>query len=147
MAITPAGAWVWSGVPMTTASILWCISSSILRKSLYRLASGYSSKVCAARFSSTSHKATMFSLAAPFTSAAPRPPTPIPAMFNFSLAWVPRTNRLSDRMMRPALHAKASCATLRRKSRRLNCFCIGLYSFSSQRMSSINSYTVPFALC
>jgi len=40
-----AGAWTWSGVPTTTASIWRPISSSILRKSRYRLALGNFSSV------------------------------------------------------------------------------------------------------
>jgi len=60
MAHMAAMACMWSGVETVTASMLFSLSS-ISRKSLYRLAFGYSSKVLAARTQSGSAKATMFS--------------------------------------------------------------------------------------
>ena len=59
--------------------------SSIFRKSLYLGAFGKRSKVAAARRSSTSHSATMFSVgAAALTLDPPWPPEPMAATFSFS---------------------------------------------------------------
>src|SRR5262245_17487713 len=86
MAVRLTGACMWSGVLTTTASISLSMSSNILRKSANFLTSGYFEKAEAARFSSTSHRATMFSpLTAP-RFAPPWPPQPTTATLSFSLA-------------------------------------------------------------
>jgi len=83
------------GVLTTTASSDFSCSS-ILRKSRYRLAPGYLANEWAALLSSTSHKATMFSLVSPEMFSVARPPAPINPMLSFSFgemrrarAWEP----------------------------------------------------------
>ena len=86
MAATAATACVWSGVLTTTASICRCNSSSILRKSTYRLACGNFLWVSSARRSSTSHSATRFSPDTLLVFEPPCPQAPMMAMRSFSLA-------------------------------------------------------------
>ena len=74
-----------SGMATITASMLLACSSSILRKSLYFGALGYSLNLRAARSSSTSQSATMFSAEQPLMSLEALPPAPMEAIFSFSL--------------------------------------------------------------
>ena len=83
IAASAATACVWSAVEMVTASIFSL--SSISRKSLYLVAWGNRSKVLAAFFQSTSHRATTFSRAQAPMSTEPLPPAPMAATFNRSL--------------------------------------------------------------
>ncbi len=83
-----ATACVWSGVATRTASTRFSMASNILRKSWNVLALGNFCNVPSARLVSTSHSATMFSPLNWPISAAPWPPTPMPAMFSFSLGEV-----------------------------------------------------------
>ncbi len=81
MAAMAATAWVWSGMPTVAASIFFSISSNILRKSRYCLASG-KSFIVPARRRSTSHKATRL-----LPGATPRmspPPMPRPRCLRYS---------------------------------------------------------------
>ena len=81
-----AVACMWSGMATITASMFLPSLSSIWRKSLYFVAFSKRVKVVAARRSSTSHSATMFSVgAAAEIFDAPCPPEPIAAKFSFSL--------------------------------------------------------------
>ena len=74
-----------SGMPMVTASMFLPSLSNMTRKSLYFAALGKRARFPAARLSSTSHKATMFSVrAAASRSAPPWPPQPTAATFSFS---------------------------------------------------------------
>src|SRR5262245_28068710 len=83
MAASAATAWQWSAVDTVTASSFSL--SSISRKSLYFRAPEKRSKVRAAFFQSTSHRATTFSEAQPPMSEAPLPPAPMAPMLSFSL--------------------------------------------------------------
>jgi len=83
IAQTLAGAWVWSVVLTTTASMsFW---SKSFRQSAYCLALGYGWAACASRLASTSHNATMFSVATDFVLDPPRPLDPMMPMLSFSL--------------------------------------------------------------
>ena len=73
-----------SGMVTITASMFFACSSSILRKSLYFGAFSYSLNLRAARFSSTSQSATIFSEAQPLRSLCAFPPAPMDAMLSFS---------------------------------------------------------------
>ena len=86
MAHMAAVACMWSGMATITASMFLPSLSSICRKSLYLVALGKRLKVAAARRSSTSHSATMFSVgaAAEMLDAA-WPPAPIDPKLSFSL--------------------------------------------------------------
>jgi hypothetical protein len=83
IAIMAAGAWTWSAVLITTASMSFC-SSSMRRKSTWRRALGCCCAALSRFLASMSQSATMFSLATPFRFAAPRPVTPMQARFSFS---------------------------------------------------------------
>ena len=97
MAAMAMTAWVWSGVATVTASRSFSLSS-ISRKSRYLLAllylaccsgvlSGFFSSL-AIISSSTSQRATMFSVLTPWMSPAPRPHAPTQPMLTVSLgAW------------------------------------------------------------
>ena len=77
---------MWSGVPITTASMLFPSLSSIWRKSLYFAALSHRWNPASPRTQSTSASATMFSgLALAQVAERPAPPAPMPAMFSFSL--------------------------------------------------------------
>ena len=83
---------MWSGVETVTASIWLPILSRSTLKSLKRRSgpiSGWSAKVAAALASSTSQKATRFSLISPETALAPLPPTPMHAMLSLLLGETP----------------------------------------------------------
>src|SRR5690554_4118460 len=64
------------------------ISSNIRRQSQYRFALGNSLKHFSAYFQSTSHRATMFSVAMPTKLGWPFPPIPMPATLSLSLGAV-----------------------------------------------------------
>src|SRR5437867_13365286 len=83
MAVMAAIAWIWSGVLTTTASRLFSFSS-MTRKSWYRLASGNFLNAFAALLSSTSHKATMFSVLKLLRFSTPRPPAAMMPSLSFS---------------------------------------------------------------
>ena len=71
MAMTLAGAWMWSGVETSTASKCLSSFSNILRKSKYFFALGKRPAAALSVFSSTSQRATMFSPAR-LPKSAPR---------------------------------------------------------------------------
>ena len=74
-----------SGIPMVQASIFLPSLSSMTRKSLYLGCFAKRSKFVAARFSSTSQRATIFSVRAASTrSTPPWPPQPMAATFSLS---------------------------------------------------------------
>src|ERR1700690_2221854 len=80
-----AVACMWSGVATITASMFLPSLSSIWRKSRYLAALGKALKDSAARRSSTSQSAAMFSVgAAARRLVAPCPPEPIAAKLSFS---------------------------------------------------------------
>ena len=91
-----------------TASMSFCWSS-MTRKSLYVLAFGYFLKTGSARAKSTSHRATMFSVALLSRFDFPIPPTPTAAMLSLSLGagvpWPPSTCR--GTMVKPAVAVAA----------------------------------------
>ena len=76
---------MWSGVPMTTASMFFPSLSSIWRKSLYFAALSHRWNPGSPRAQSTSASATMFSVSHWRRSPNGWPPAPMPAMFSFSL--------------------------------------------------------------
>ena len=86
---------MWSHVLTVTASISLSISSSILRRSLYRLAFGHFLNAPAAARSSTSQSATIFAPhpAASLRSPPPLPPQPMPARLVLSFAPKTRCGR------------------------------------------------------
>ena len=85
--IRPATAWVWSGVLTVKASILLPISSNILRKSVYFLASLNLPATPSSFLRSTSQMATILpNRPASLESLEPLPLTPTLAMANCSLA-------------------------------------------------------------
>jgi len=118
IAMAEAGAWTWSGVPTTTASIWRPIWSSILRKSRYLLALGNLCTVDSHRRSSTSHRATMSSLTQLPMSQPPWPPAPIPAMESFSLGDLSRAIAGKARVAAPA--ATDAPINSRRRIRRMD---------------------------